>query len=121
MASRAADDFRLAVLNPGGRDPEQDFRGGAGPVEQGHPPVNFHGYAACTRGSFHHDTQRAIVEKTPVFLLLRGDFRTSERALNELKKHGVTMGHEPDSVEFSTLGGIKLRSNCAIRRSWRAL
>src|SRR3989441_4512839 len=22
-----------------------------------------------------------------------------------LKKHGVTMGHEPDSVEFSTLGG----------------
>jgi alkyldihydroxyacetonephosphate synthase len=25
--------------------------------------------------------------------------------LAELKKHGVTMGHEPDSVEFSTLGG----------------
>jgi alkyldihydroxyacetonephosphate synthase len=23
----------------------------------------------------------------------------------ELEKHGVTMGHEPDSVEFSTLGG----------------
>jgi len=23
----------------------------------------------------------------------------------ELRKHGVTMGHEPDSVEFSTLGG----------------
>ncbi len=22
-----------------------------------------------------------------------------------LKEHGVTMGHEPDSVEFSTLGG----------------
>ena len=91
MAASDAADFRLCVLNPGGRDPEQDFRGGAGPVEQGHPPVNFHGYAACTRGSFHHDTQRAIVEKTPVFLLLRGDFRTSERALNELKKHGRTV------------------------------
>lgn len=25
--------------------------------------------------------------------------------MSELKKHGVTMGHEPDSVEFSTLGG----------------
>src|SRR5207237_10056058 len=25
--------------------------------------------------------------------------------MNELKKYGVTMGHEPDSVEFSTLGG----------------
>src|SRR5204863_5383450 len=23
----------------------------------------------------------------------------------DLKKYGVTMGHEPDSVEFSTLGG----------------
>ena len=25
--------------------------------------------------------------------------------MSELKKHSVTMGHEPDSVEFSTLGG----------------
>lgn len=25
--------------------------------------------------------------------------------MTELEKHGVTMGHEPDSVEFSTLGG----------------
>ena len=91
MASRAADDFRLTVLNPGGRDPEQHFRDGAGPVEQGHPPVNYHGYAACTRGFFHHDTQRAIAEETPVLLLLRGDFRTSERALGELKKRGRTV------------------------------
>ncbi len=91
MASRAANDFRLTVLNPGGRDPEQHFRDGAGPVEQRHPPVNFHGYAACTRGFFHHETQRAIMEETPVLLLLRGDFRTSERALGELKKHGRTV------------------------------
>src|SRR5713101_3672231 len=91
MASRAADHFRLTVLNPGGHDPEQHFRDGAGRVEQGHPPVNFHGYAACTRGSFQHDTQRAIVEETPVLLLLRGDFRSSERALGELKKHGRTV------------------------------
>src|SRR6266851_8258249 len=91
MASRAADDFRLTVLNPGGRDPEQHFQDGAGPVEQRHPPVNFHGYAACVRCSFLHDTQRAIVEETPVVLLLRGDFRSSERALGELKKHGRTV------------------------------
>jgi len=25
--------------------------------------------------------------------------------MSELKKHSITMGHEPDSVEFSTLGG----------------
>ncbi len=91
MASRGADDFRLTVLNPGGRDPEHHFRDGAGPVEQGHPPVNFHGYAACTRGVFHHDPRRAIAEETPVLLLLRGDFRTSERALGELKKRGRTV------------------------------
>src|SRR5712691_6131650 len=91
MASRAANDFRLTVLNPGGRDPEQHFQDGAGPVEQRHPPFNFHGYAACTRGSFHHHTQRAIMEETPVLLLLRGDFRTSERALGKLKKHGRTV------------------------------
>jgi len=91
MASRAADDFRLTVLNPGGRDSEQHFRDVAGPAEQVHSPVNFHGYAACTRGFFHHDTQRAIVEETPVLLLLRGDFRTSERALSELRKRGRTV------------------------------
>jgi hypothetical protein len=91
MASPGADEFRLTVLNPGGRDPEQHFSDPAGPADEAHPPVNFHGYAGCTQGFFHHDTQHAIVEKTPVLLLLRGDFRTSERALSELKKHGRTV------------------------------
>src|SRR5690606_34842838 len=30
---------------------------------------------------------------------------TGRHLLAELAKHGLTMGHEPDSVEFSTLGG----------------
>src|SRR6266566_2343933 len=88
MASQGGDDFRLTVLNPGGRDPEQHFQETASPDGQEHPPINFHGYAACTRGVFHYDTRRAIAEATPVLLLLRGDFRNSERALSELKKHG---------------------------------
>src|SRR5207245_11435639 len=99
MTSHGADHFRLTVLSPGGREPEQDFRDAAGPAAQVHPPVNFHGYAACTRGFFHHDTQRAIAEATPVVLLLRGDLRTSERALNGLKKRGRTVAvslKEPD-------------------------
>jgi len=83
-----ADDFRLVVLNPGGRDPEQHFHDGAGRLEQAHPPVNFHGFAACMRGYFHRDVQRAVAEALPVLLLLRGDFRASERALAELQKHG---------------------------------
>ncbi|HEY9418832.1 MAG TPA: hypothetical protein VIP49_01475 [Candidatus Udaeobacter sp.] len=91
MASQGGDDFRLTVLNPAGRDPEQHFQETASPDGQEHPPINFHGYAACTRGVFHYDTRRAIAEGTPVLLLLRGDFRNSERALSELKKHGRTV------------------------------
>jgi len=30
---------------------------------------------------------------------------TGRNIMSELEKYGVTMGHEPDSVEFSTLGG----------------
>jgi hypothetical protein len=88
MTSQNADEFRLTVLNPGGRDPEQHFRAAAGPGEGEHPPINFHGYAACTRGVFHHNPRRAIEEETPVLLLLRGEFRASERALGELQRHG---------------------------------
>ncbi len=87
MTSQNADDFRLTVLNPGGRDPEQRFHDRVAPGEGEHPPINFHAYAACTRGVYHYDTRRAIAEETPVLLLLRGEFRASERALNELKKH----------------------------------
>ena len=91
MASLGGDQFRLTVLNPGGRDPEQHFHETATLGGQEHPPVNFHGYAACTRGVFHYETRRAIAEATPVLLLLRRDFRNSERALSELQKHGRTV------------------------------
>ncbi len=87
MTSQSADDFRLTVLNPGGRDPEQRFRDAASPRAGEHPPINLHGYAACTRGVFHHNPRRAVGEETPVLLLLRGEFRASERALGELQKH----------------------------------
>ena len=88
MAQNDPSPFRLTVLNPGGRDPEQHFPDGAGETAQPHPPTNFHAYAACTRGSFHRDTKRAIAEATPVLLLLRGDFSASERALAALQKEG---------------------------------
>ena len=80
--------FRLTVLNPAGRDPEQHFPDGAGETTQPHAPINFHAYAACTRGSFHRETKSASVEGTPVLLLLRGDFRASERALTALQGSG---------------------------------
>jgi hypothetical protein len=85
------EDFRLTVLNPGGRDPEQHFAEKLGPSEGQHPPINFHAYAACTYGVFHHDPRRAVTEETPVLLLLRSDFWASERALNDLKKYARTV------------------------------
>jgi hypothetical protein len=85
------DDFRLTVLNPAGRDPQQKFDV-LPPVGEGrHPPINFHAFAACTLGAFHFNPRGAIAERTPVLLLLRSDFRASERALSDLKKQGRTV------------------------------
>ncbi|MDQ3199087.1 MAG: hypothetical protein M3Q46_07870 [Verrucomicrobiota bacterium] len=83
-------EFRLTVLNPGGRDPAQNFSTGiASPDDGGHAPVNFHGYAACTRGVFHRKVKHAIAEGLPVLLLLRSDFTETQRALHELQRHGL--------------------------------
>ncbi len=88
MTSQGGEHFRLTVLNPGGRDPEQQFQNVPAPSEGAHPPINFHAFAACTSGAFHFNPRRAIAENTPVLLLLRSDFRSSERALRDLKKQG---------------------------------
>jgi hypothetical protein len=86
MEQTAHPSFRLTVLNPGGRDPAQNFPDGAGEITQPHQPTNFHAYAACTHGSFQCETKNAIAESSPVLLLLRGDFSASERALTALQK-----------------------------------
>jgi hypothetical protein len=85
------DNFRLTVLNPRGRDPEQGFCTLPAPGQGVHAPINFHAFAACTQGAFHQNPRRAIAENTPVLLLLRGDFSASERALADLKKRGRTV------------------------------
>lgn len=91
MRSQDTENFRLTVLNPRGRDPEQRFNNLPGPGEGAHPPINFHAFAACTFGVFHRDVHEASAENTPVLLLLRGDFRASERALAYLKKQGCAV------------------------------
>jgi hypothetical protein len=80
--------FRLTVLNTGGSDDPQEFPDGAGETALPHPPTNFHAYAACTRGSFQRETKDAIAQNTPVLVLLRGDFRASERAMETLQNGG---------------------------------
>ena len=88
MTVTPAENFRLTVLNPEGRDPQQQLHRVPAPGESGHPPINFHAFAACTLGAFHRDPRRAIAEQTPVLLLLRSDFRASERAFDNLKRQG---------------------------------
>jgi hypothetical protein len=84
----ASSNFRLTVLNPGGRDEAQDFPDGAGETALPHPPTNFHAYASCTRGSFQRETKEAIAQATPVLVLLRGDFGASERAVDAVQAAG---------------------------------
>ena len=98
--------FHLAVLNLGGRDPEQHFPGGAGsPDAPGapHPPINYHAFAACTDGSFHARLDRTLATGRPVLLLLRRDLGASLRALRRLKKAGRTA-----VVTFKESGGSQI-------------
>jgi hypothetical protein len=88
MEAKPQSSFRLTVLNPGGRDEPQDFPDGAGETALPHPPTNFHAYAACTGGSFQCETKDALAQKTPVLVLLRGDFGASERAVEALQAAG---------------------------------
>jgi hypothetical protein len=115
MPAKTAQNFRLTVLNPGGRDPQQEFRRVPAPGEPGHPPINFHAFAACTLGAFHCNARSAIAEGTPVLLLLRGDFRASERALADLKRQG-----RPVAVSLKETGlhqiGQQLRDSRKLAR-----
>jgi len=80
----------LAVLNPGGRDAFRDFAGGPGtPGDKGHPPVNYHAYAACTRGAFCRDPREIPVGTNAVLVLLRrGNLRASLGIVRSLKQAG---------------------------------
>jgi hypothetical protein len=99
MTSQDRGAFRLNVLNPGGNDPEQHFGDDIALDPKAHAPVNFHAYAASTGGSFLRAVNAAIIARRPVLLLLRGDFRDSERALSALQKAGI-----PTVVSFKETG-----------------
>lgn len=98
----------LVVFNPRGRDRPQEFPDGAGRPDDpaaAHPPVNFHAYAACTRGSFLTDLP--AVERTdparPVLLLLRRDARAGLRGLRQLRAGGRRV-----AVSFKETGHAQL-------------
>lgn len=74
------------ILNPGGRDPTQDFSTGLG-KSKSHPPINYHAYAACMRGRF---ACRLLDLRAPVvLLLLRGNLAASLRAAQKLTANKI--------------------------------
>ena len=84
--------MQLAVLNPGGRDPEQRFPDGAGAVDARiHAPVNYHAYAACTHGGFFRDVRAIPAEMRAVLVLLRKDLKPALTAVKSLKAEGRTV------------------------------
>ena len=84
--------MKLAVLNPGGHDREQRFPDGAGvPDAHVHAPVNYHAYAACTRGAFFGDTRTIPHDMDAVLILLRSSLKPALQALKGLKAEGRTV------------------------------
>ncbi|HEX5177167.1 MAG TPA: hypothetical protein VFV83_09075 [Chthoniobacteraceae bacterium] len=79
--------FKLAVLNPGGRDRQQMFPDFAGaPEAKLHPPVNYHGFAACSGGGFFREADSIPDEVSHVLLLVRRDVNAARQALIDLRR-----------------------------------
>ena len=84
--------MKLAVLNPGGNDPQQHFPDFAGaPDEKAHAPVNYHGFAACTGGAFYRKDTAIPADCKHVLLLIRNDLKACRQALHELRRAGKTV------------------------------
>jgi hypothetical protein len=80
----------FAVLNPGGRDRTRIFAQGAGlPSDPGHPPVNYHAYAACCQGGFYRKSEEVPGAVRCVLVLLRKDgLNHALHAARKLRKLG---------------------------------
>jgi hypothetical protein len=101
----------LAVLNPLGRDPDQPFRTGfPEPSFNGHPPLNYHAYAACTNGGFYRTTTLAGQHRN-VLLLLRGNLKAAKAAFATLKAHGCVV-----AISFKESGTHQIAAHLADAR-----
>ncbi len=101
--------MKLAVLNPGGRDPEQAFPDGAGsPDEKAHPPLNYHAFAACTGGTFYRKDQAIAPGQKEVLVLLRQDLKACRESVIELRRAGHTV-----AIAWKEAGAFQLADQLA--------
>lgn len=77
----------FAVLNPGGKDRDQTFpQGASDPAHPGHPPINYHAYAACCRGGFFRNLSSVPPQAKSVLVLLRRrNLRAALKAVQTLR------------------------------------
>ncbi|HEY3899935.1 MAG TPA: hypothetical protein VGM54_15055 [Chthoniobacter sp.] len=84
--------MKLAVLNPGGRDPRHEFPNGAGaPNDSILPPVGACGFAACTSGGFYRKDQEIPAELKHVLVLLGDNLKAFRQVFVELRSLGKTI------------------------------
>ena len=81
----------FCVINPEGRDDLRHFSAGAGsPGDAGHPPVNYHAYAACHSGSFLRRVgDLPTTTRAALVLLRKRNLRAVLKTLAELKARGM--------------------------------
>lgn len=104
---------KVAVINPGGRDPDQAFPDFAGaPDEKRHAPVNYHAFAACTGGVFAHDYDAIPKDVRAVILLLTRDLSRSAKALTRLKREKKTV-----AIAWKEAGGHQVAEQLARGRN----
>jgi len=84
------DSPRIDLLNPWGRDPAADYRGGVpAPGAPGHAPINYWAWPAATGGQFHADPDAVPPEADAIIVLLRWRGFTNLRAVKRLKARGL--------------------------------
>lgn len=81
----------FCVINPEGRDDNRIFTAGAGsPQDAGHPPVNYHAYAASHSGAFLRSAaDLPSSTKVALVLLRKRNLRAALKTLATLKSRGV--------------------------------
>lgn len=105
----------LHVMNPGGRDASRAFLNGPGhPDDPGHPPVNFHAYAACTHGVFARSVADLPTTARAVLLLLRAKHLTkAEKTLRTLQKAGLKV-----LISWKESGAAQVAAALSERSRW---
>ncbi|HEY5742393.1 MAG TPA: hypothetical protein VIS99_07620, partial [Terrimicrobiaceae bacterium] len=111
----------FAVLNPNGRDQTKIFAQGAGsPSDDGHAPVNYHGYAACCHGGFFRKVEEVPNAVGGVLILLRRNgIRAAMNAVRELRKRGKQVRISWKESGLPQVGHAL--ANSGLRRKFHAL